>query len=285
MESIKHKMDTMVKEKDGATERAIAFEADSGEYEKTALKFEKEVNDVQRKIAKVEDALDNTISGTKDTAEKLELADKEAVDAELQAGALKRRLALLEEEGSRVKERLQENIEKCKLIESTGNVNEDARKNGEGRSFAAEEALEQMDGQLVEANEVAKVSNQKYDDVTRKLKVVEGDLERIVERADEFETKAREIETQVREQEAKVKETEACTIKNADSEEKFETQISSLAEEFKLADTRAEFAERSVDKLESTIDGLLDALMNEKMNYRNISEKLDKTLNDMMSMS
>ena len=57
-----------------------------------------------------------------------------------------------------------------------------------------------------------------------------------------------------------------------------------ILDEFKLSDTRAEFAERSVDKLEATIDGLLEALMNEKMNYRNISEKLDKTLNDMMSM-
>ena len=47
---------------------------------------------------------------------------------------------------------------------------------------------------------------------------------------------------------------------------------------------RAEFAERSVDKLESTIDGLLEGLMVEKLNYRQISEKLDKTLNDMMSL-
>ena len=103
MESIKHKMDTMVKEKDVATEKAVAFESELAEYEKTAIKYDKEVNDVQRKIAKVEDELDITISSTKDTAEKLELADKEAVDAELQAGALKRRLALLEEEGARVK--------------------------------------------------------------------------------------------------------------------------------------------------------------------------------------
>merc|ERR1719283_537002 len=106
-------MDTMVKEKDVALEKAIAFETEGAEYEKTAIKFEKEVNDVQRKIAKVEDELDITISTTKDTAEKLELADKEAVDAELQAGALKRRLALLEEETSRVKERLAENVDKC----------------------------------------------------------------------------------------------------------------------------------------------------------------------------
>ena len=38
------------------------------------------------------------MSSTKETADKLELADKEAIDAELQVGALKRRLALLEEE-------------------------------------------------------------------------------------------------------------------------------------------------------------------------------------------
>ena len=87
------------------------------------------------------------------------------VDAELQAGALKRRLALLEEETARVKvcilfnlnwfcsnlwplilhvdqyffkERLQENVEKCKTIETSGQENEDARKAGEARSFAAE---------------------------------------------------------------------------------------------------------------------------------------------------
>merc|ERR1739847_134343 len=149
---------------------------------------------------------------------------------------------------------------------------------GEARSFAAEESLEQMESQLDEANEVAKMSNQKFEDAGRKLKVVEGDLERIIERADEFEA-------QVREQESKVKETEAITVKNAEEEEKFENKIVHLQEEFKTSDTRAEFAERSVDKLESTIDGLLEALMNEKMNYRNISEKLDKTLNDMMSMS
>ena len=82
-----------------------------------------------------------------------------------------------------------------------------------------------------------------------------------------------------------MKETEAITVKNADEEDKFEAKIARLQEEFKLSDTRAEFAERSVDKLEATIDGLLESLMNEKLNYRNISEKLDKTLNDMMNMS
>ena len=47
------------------------------------------------------------MSSTKDTADKLEVADKESIDAELQVGALKRRLALLEEEAARNKAKLQ----------------------------------------------------------------------------------------------------------------------------------------------------------------------------------
>ena len=224
------------------------------------------------------------MSSTKDTADKLEIADKESIDAELQVGALKRRVALLEEESARNKAKLQENIEKCNEAESSAAKNEEGRRAGEARSFAAESGLEAMEAELEEAQGIATASNHKFEDAQRKCKVVEGDLERIVERAEEFEGKARDIETQVREQEGKVKETEAITVKNAEEEDKYETKIGRLQEEFKLADTRAEFAERSVDKLESTIDGLLEALMNEKVNYRNISEKLDKTLNDMMSM-
>ena len=50
------------------------------------------------------------MSAQKETADKLEIADKESIDAELQVGALKRRLALLEEEASRNKTKLQGSI-------------------------------------------------------------------------------------------------------------------------------------------------------------------------------
>ena len=109
-----------------------------------------------------------------------------------------------------------------------------------------------MEFQLEEANSVKDSSNTKHEDANRKLKVVEGDLERIIERAEEFEVwaqkilrklcdiqaKINDLETQIREQETKVKETEAITIRNADSEDKFETKIARLQEDFKNADTR-----------------------------------------------
>jgi hypothetical protein len=50
---------------------------------------------------------------------------------------------------------------------AAGQENEDARKTGEARSFAAEEALETMESQLEEANEVAKMSNQKFDMISQ----------------------------------------------------------------------------------------------------------------------
>ena len=42
----------MVKEKDAAIERAIGFEAETEELNKAAQKFEKEVDSIQREIAK-----------------------------------------------------------------------------------------------------------------------------------------------------------------------------------------------------------------------------------------
>ena len=63
------------------------------------------------------------------------------------------------------------------------------------------------------------------------FKVVEGDLERVYERAEEFETKTRDLETQLREMESKVKETETITVKNADEEDNFEIVSSSENEE------------------------------------------------------
>ena len=55
-------MDLMIQEKNAAVEKAVGFEAETAGLETSAKKFEKEVDEIQRKIAKVEDELDITIS-------------------------------------------------------------------------------------------------------------------------------------------------------------------------------------------------------------------------------
>ncbi|KAB1688359.1 tropomyosin, partial [Klebsiella pneumoniae] len=67
-------------------------------------------------------------------------------------------------------------------------------------------------------------------------------------------------------------------------EDKYEEEIKVLTDKLKEAETRAEFAERSVAKLEKTIDDLEDELYAQKLKYKAISEELDHALNDMTSI-
>jgi hypothetical protein len=53
---------------------------------------------------------------------------------------------------------------------------------------------------------------------------------------------------------------ETVVAENSDKEDGYEQKLKELQEEYKLSDTRAEFSERSVDKLESTIDDLINLL-------------------------
>ena len=74
----------------------------------------------------------------------------------------------------------------------------------EQQAFQNEEAAEQMESQLEEARVIAQTSNHKYEEVERKLKIVENDLERIIERAEEYEGKSRSTEDELRGTQEKV---------------------------------------------------------------------------------
>ena len=67
MESIKHKMECLVREKDESIVRAVEMEKLCAEFETEATRYEKEVDKTQRAIAKIEDQLDETISNHKNT--------------------------------------------------------------------------------------------------------------------------------------------------------------------------------------------------------------------------
>merc|ERR1712178_169108 len=106
-----------------------------------------------------------------------------------------RRLQLLDDETARVTERLDEVLEKLPAVEKNLEDNERIRKVLEAKSFQNEEKGELNEVQLQEATVIAEEADRKCDEVTRKLRMVENDLERIVDRAEEFERKSREAET------------------------------------------------------------------------------------------
>merc|ERR1712117_69364 len=151
--------------------------------------------------------------------------------------------------------------------------------------MGAEEALDDTMTANVTAAERLEEAERKYEEVARKLRIVEGDLERMVDKSEEFESKVKDSEMSISEHNEQLKKMEDLCGKNAEKEDNYDNAVRSLSEKLKNAETGAEFGERTVEKLERTIDTLQEQLYQEKLAFKELSMKLDKTLQDMMHLA
>merc|ERR1711981_275714 len=78
---------------------------------------------------------------------------------------------------------------------------------------------------------------------------------------------------------------EKIASKNQQKEDEFEDTLTSLRKREDEASTRADFTERTVEKLEATIDRLQDAYLEERLKYHELSIQLDQALNDIMAVT
>ncbi|XP_052742546.1 tropomyosin-2 isoform X10 [Bicyclus anynana] len=195
--------------------------------------------------------------------------------AESEVAALNRRIQLLEEDLERSEERLATATAKLAEASQAADESERARKVLENRSLADEERMDALENQLKEARFLAEEADKKYDEVARKLAMVEADLERAEERAETGESKIVELEEELRVVGNNLKSLEVSEEKANQREEEYKNQIKTLTTRLKEAEARAEFAERSVQKLQKEVDRLEDELVAEKEKYKDIGDDLD----------
>ncbi|XP_045775967.1 tropomyosin isoform X9 [Maniola jurtina] len=195
--------------------------------------------------------------------------------AESEVAALNRRIQLLEEDLERSEERLATATAKLAEASQAADESERARKILENRSLADEERMDALENQLKEARFLAEEADKKYDEVARKLAMVEADLERAEERAETGESKIVELEEELRVVGNNLKSLEVSEEKANQREEEYKNQIKTLTTRLKEAEARAEFAERSVQKLQKEVDRLEDELVAEKEKYKDIGDDLD----------
>merc|ERR1719266_3057156 len=86
--------------------------------------------------------------------------------------------------------------------------------------------------------------------------MVEADLERAEERAETGESKIVELEEELRVVGNNLKSLEVSEEKASQKEETYSEQVRVLIAKHKEAEARAEFAERSVQKLQKEVDRL-----------------------------
>ncbi|XP_045617620.2 tropomyosin isoform X2 [Procambarus clarkii] len=201
--------------------------------------------------------------------------------AEGEVAALNRRIQLLEEDLERSEERLNTATTKLAEASQAADESERMRKVLENRSLSDEERMDALENQLKEARFLAEEADRKYDEVARKLAMVEADLERAEERAETGESKIVELEEELRVVGNNLKSLEVSEEKANQREEAYKEQIKTLANKLKAAEARAEFAERSVQKLQKEVDRLEDELVNEKEKYKNIADEMDQAFSEL----
>ncbi|XP_063539821.1 tropomyosin isoform X15 [Cydia strobilella] len=204
--------------------------------------------------------------------------------AESEVAALNRRIQLLEEDLERSEERLATATAKLAEASQAADESERARKVLENKSLTDEERMDALENQLKEARFLAEEADKKYDEVARKLAMVEADLERAEERAESGESKIVELEEELRVVGNNLKSLEVSEEKANQREEEYKNQIKTLTTRLKEAEARAEFAERSVQKLQKEVDRLEDDLVAEREKSKLLQEEMEATLHDIQNM-
>nr|CAD7261289.1 unnamed protein product [Timema shepardi] len=169
----------------------------------------------------------------------------------------------------------------------------------ENRSQQDEERMDQLTNQLKEARLLAEDADGKSDEVSRKLAFVEDELEVAEDRVKSGDSKIMELEEELKVVGNSLKSLEVSEEKLAnalvvlsstaeDEEievrisanqrvEEYKRQIKTLTVKLKEAEARAEFAEKSVKKLQKEVDRLEDLLFSDKEKYKAITDDLDQT--------
>merc|ERR1711950_137037 len=100
-------------------------------------------------------------------------------------------------------------------------------------------------------------------------------------RADTGEMKILELEEELRVVANNLKSLEVAEEKANQREKSYKEQIKALTAELKQAEARADFADKSVQKLQAEVDRLEDELVAEQEKYKAITEELEQTFAEM----
>jgi len=95
------------------------------------------------------------------------------------------------------------------------------------------------------------------------------------------ETKILELEEELRVVANNLKSLEVAEEKANARESSYKEQIKTLTSKLKQAEARAEFAEKSVMKLQHEVDRLEDELISEQEKFKAINEELEQTFAEM----
>merc|ERR1712038_1696775 len=285
MDSIKKKMEKLSNETADAESRIAHFEEIKAQNEAEADKFEEQVRNIQKKMQAMESAFDVCTEDLFNQTVKLEEMEKKAGNAEGDVSSLRSRLILLQENNEKQEDRLAKAT--LELAGACMRADQSVRKRTELENAVSsnEETIDNLDKQLSESKITLSDSENKFDDISRKLATLEADAQRGNERAEGAEKKITDIEEELRVVGANMQQLEIGEEKTIAREEGSQNEILELMYKLKRSEYRGEQAEMNIQRLNVRIDQVEEDLLNEKYKIKKISDDLNQTFEDMINMA
>jgi len=148
-----------------------------------------------------------------------------------------------------------------------------------------EETIDNLDKQLCESKVTLADSENKFEDISRKLATLEADASRGNALADGAEKKIHDIEEELKIVGQNLQMLEVAEEKTIQREEKSQEEIMDLVYKLKRSEYRGEQAEMNIQRLNVRIDQVEEDLLNEKYKIKKISDELNQTFEDMINMA
>jgi len=283
MDAIRKKMQSLKSETDSLYKTIAGFENDTKEATARADQADCDIRDYGKKVQSLEIGYDETNDKLTKATESLDEAEKQFKEVEGDVAALTRRIMLMEEEDKKSADVLCSTITKLALTSKSADNVLKAVKSVESICMNNEVTLEELDKGLRTTIKMAMDSEQKLDELSRKLGVQEAELKRGVERAELAEKKLKSIEDELTTVGDQMKQLEKSAEKALDREEKLVDKILSLQAKYKVTEAKFEYGEMNIAKLNQRIDDIEDEIYREKLKIKKCSDELDDTFDDMIA--
>jgi len=281
MEAIRKKVQAMKVEKDNLCDKCDEVEQKMKESLLRRDKSEEEFTELAQKSKTLEIDLDKFAEKLERQVMSQEAKEAQVLAAEAEFNRLNRRVQELEEDLEITEQKYVLAIQKYDKAATAADDSDRMAKVLQNRATEDEAKLVGLSDELKKAQHRAEEADKKYDEASRKMVEAEAKLEIDGERADVSEFKIIELEEELKVVANNLKSLEVSEDKANQREDFYKTEIKRLTGKLKQSETRAEFAEKSVVKLQKEVDRLEDELVGEQDKFKAITEELDATFAEM----
>lgn len=280
MDNIRKKMQSLKYETDAMIKSSNDSEEQTRECNRRADQCDCDIRDLTKKITKLESSYEETFEKLQKSKMDLEAKEKEMKEKEEDLSTLSRRVILMEDEVKKSEDKLAkttldlslESKRADKVLKTVNHLN--------SKSMNAEVEIEQMTRQEKEAKMMWADADKKYDEIHRRLGVMEEELRKAVDRGDHSDKRTKEIDEELKVVGENMKSLEVAEEKALAREEKYKEQINTLLQRLKMADARAEYGEMNITKLNQRIDGIEDDIVREKIKIQHVANEMSDTFDD-----